>query len=40
MRVYLEHYCWNCKEGMKMVLIAGVIKCPKCGTVVYKKEKD
>jgi len=39
-RVYIEHYCWKCKEGMKMVLIAGVIKCPRCGSIVYKKAKD
>jgi len=37
-KVYLAHYCYKCKEGMKMVLIAGIIRCPKCGTVVYKKD--
>ena len=40
MKVYLEYYCPYCKEGMKMVLISGIIKCPKCSTVVYKKVKD
>jgi len=36
-KVYLEHYCWKCKVGMKMVLINATIICPKCGTMVYKK---
>lgn len=39
-KVYLEHYCWKCEEGMKMVLIDGTIRCPKCGVVVYIRIKD
>jgi len=37
MKVYLDHYCWKCEKGMKMVLIAGVIRCPECAVIAYKK---
>jgi len=36
---YVHHYCSNCKDSFLMVLIDGIIKCPQCGTIVYKKEQ-
>lgn len=36
--VYLDCYCKECREGRKVKLVSGMITCPECGTVIYKKK--